>query len=79
MTSIKKVAQGCQSGTRLILEVDTLYYPFQPKKCIHTQLDGFVKILVLFTRLIVSKVKKEHDNSALLWQKEASDKSDISH
>jgi len=27
----KKIAQGCQGGTRRILAVGTLYYYFQPK------------------------------------------------
>ena len=36
----KKIAQGCQGGTRRVLAVGTLYYHFQQKNCIYTQLDG---------------------------------------
>ena len=36
----KKIVQGCQGGTRQILPVGTLYYQFQPKNYIYTQLDG---------------------------------------
>ena len=46
MTSIKKIAQGCQGGTRQILEVDTQNYQFQQKNCIHTQLDSYVKVFL---------------------------------
>jgi len=41
----KKIAQGCQGGTRRIIEVGTVYYHFQQKNCIYTQLDGHVIIL----------------------------------
>ena len=51
MTSIKKFAQGCQGGTRRILKVHTLYYHFQQKHCIYTQLDGHARILIKSTRL----------------------------
>ena len=32
----KNIAQGCQSGTRLILDQDTLNYHFHQKNCIST-------------------------------------------
>ena len=49
MTSIKIIAQGCQSGTRLILEVHTLKYHFLQKYCAYTQLDGYAIILLIST------------------------------
>ena len=42
----KKIAQGCQGGTRQILKVDTQYYHFQQKNCIYTQLDGHAMVLL---------------------------------
>ena len=51
MTSIKKIAQGCQGGINRILEADTPNYYFQQKNCIYTQLDGHPIILVISTRL----------------------------
>ena len=33
---MRKIAQGCQSGTRLILYQDTLNYHFHQKNCIST-------------------------------------------
>ena len=47
----KKIAQGCQGGTRQILKVHTLNYYFQQKHCIYTQLDGHAIIFILSTRL----------------------------
>ena len=46
MTSIEKIAQGCPGGTRQILEVDTPYYPFQQKNCVHTQLDSHALVFL---------------------------------
>jgi len=46
----KKFAQGCQGGTRRILKVDTLYYHFQQKNCIYTQLDGHAMVLLVACR-----------------------------
>jgi len=45
MTSIKKIAQGREGGIHQILKVDTLYYHFQQKNCILTQLDGHAMVL----------------------------------
>jgi len=42
----KKIAQGCQGGTRWILAVGTLYYHFQQKNCIYTQLHGSAMFLL---------------------------------
>jgi len=52
ITSLKKIAQGYQGGTRQILKVHTLNYHFQQKHCIYTQLDGHYRILIKSTRLI---------------------------
>ena len=47
---VNKNAQGCQDGTRRILEVGTVYYHFQQKMHIY-QLYGHVIIMVKSTRL----------------------------
>jgi len=52
MTSIKKIAQGCQGGTRRILAVGTLYYHFQQKNYIYTQPDGPAMFLLDYSPLI---------------------------
>jgi hypothetical protein len=45
MTSIKKIAHGCQSGTRQILKLDTLIYHFLQKNRISTLLYGVDEVL----------------------------------
>ena len=72
MTSMKTIAQGHHNGTHRILEVGTLYYHFQQKNCIYTQLDSHVILLVkssyhhhikTYSALITVKWPSAHYNS----------------
>ena len=58
MMSITIFAQGCQSGTHLILEVHTLNYHFLQKYCVYTQLDGYAIISLISTRLYSFQLQK---------------------